>query len=971
MADLRYSIEVNTKNAISSVNELKNALGALASAFAIRELTLFSDQITSLRNRLLTLTPSIESVNKQFDALAAIAISARTPLAATADLYYRIARAADALGISQKEAAQITESVAKALTASGQSGAEAAGPLLQLGQALQSGTFQGDELRSILEGLPPVAQALADELGVPVGQLKKLGSEGQISADVFVAAMRRAKDSIDEAFGRTTPTISQALTNLRTNASILFNEFEKNTETGRNVALAIEYLGFQLFKLSKNIDDIIRPLTTLIQIVGSLIVFTVVGRAFAALGAAITGIVRGMSAMGARFSNIKDVVLNFKEALAAVGKNFTGFSELVIFITAPFAKLVALIAAGAAALYAWSGIGDIIDKIKSLGQAGTDGQKELEAYRKELEKMKQGLDDTAKPGENAAAAAKKLAEELAKATLAMKQQVENVDLGLETTRRRLSLENEILRANQDGVRISQGDAEVRKTALDIDIERKSAIKQITDQMATLNLEYSQLVKKDSQRGKEIQQQLGVLKQQEILTAGVYNKHEGGMAALLRANQNLKMIEEDRKRTQDNIIKAIEDQISRQDMLGKIIQDFNSKAINLRFEASQVGVTGVSKDINQAIRQIDDQARQLGQQIAETYSKFGDDMPAEASRQLAAELKIVADNSDRIKKLTLDNIIANYEYQQSIDRVTRSFNDQKAAQDLVGDTLRKINDEQKQLDFEKSLRKLSPLRQQIAKINKDAADAALQAGRALAGQFTEEDGLTPERAQQLADGLNKISQGYRGVANEQLKALGVSKDYMAGFPDIANETLKSVLAFQEEFKFGVKDAFISYRDDALDAAKQAKDGFNNFTQGLEDAFVKLALTGKLSFKDMANSILADLARIMVKRALVFAATSFFPGFFPGRAGGGPVDASKPYVVGEQGPELFVPNSAGKIIPNNKLTAGSGSGMAVGQTTVNYNIQAVDAASFRSLVARDPSFIFSVTEAGRRSQPTRSR
>jgi hypothetical protein len=80
-------------------------------------------------------------------------------------------------------------------------------------------------------------------------------------------------------------------------------------------------------------------------------------------------------------------------------------------------------------------------------------------------------------------------------------------------------------------------------------------------------------------------------------------------------------------------------------------------------------------------------------------------------------------------------------------------------------------------------------------------------------------------------------------------------------------------------------------------------------------------------------------------------------------------STPYVVGERGPELFVPGAAGNIIPNNQL--GGNAPVMQNLTTVNYSIQAVDASSFRSLVARDPQFIYSVTEKGRRSQPTRSR
>lgn len=85
-----------------------------------------------------------------------------------------------------------------------------------------------------------------------------------------------------------------------------------------------------------------------------------------------------------------------------------------------------------------------------------------------------------------------------------------------------------------------------------------------------------------------------------------------------------------------------------------------------------------------------------------------------------------------------------------------------------------------------------------------------------------------------------------------------------------------------------------------------------------------------------------------------------GFLGGRANGGPVMKNKPYIVGERGPELFVPGQSGGIVPNEALGMGGG-------TTVNYNIQAVDAQSFQALVARDPEFIFAVTEAGRRRLP----
>jgi phage-related minor tail protein len=110
---------------------------------------------------------------------------------------------------------------------------------------------------------------------------------------------------------------------------------------------------------------------------------------------------------------------------------------------------------------------------------------------------------------------------------------------------------------------------------------------------------------------------------------------------------------------------------------------------------------------------------------------------------------------------------------------------------------------------------------------------------------------------------------------------------------------------------------------------------------------------------------------VRKAIVAAIGGPLGSLF-GFANGGPVQGATPIIVGERGPELFVPTSAGKIISNSSLKgSGSSAGSAGGggQTVVNYNIQAVDASSFRQLVARDPQFIYSVTEKGRRSVPTR--
>ena len=231
---------------------------------------------------------------------------------------------------------------------------------------------------------------------------------------------------------------------------------------------------------------------------------------------------------------------------------------------------------------------------------------------------------------------------------------------------------------------------------------------------------------------------------------------------------------------------------------------------------------------------------------------------------------------------------------------------------------------------------------------NARKAALEAGRAFSQAFADTgDGLTPERAQELEKGLQKITDGYKKIADQQVNNLKASREWDTGW----------------------KEAFANYTENAQNAAEQARTYFETFTKGFEDALVKFVETGKLSFKDLANSIIADFIRIQVRQQLS-SQTGLLAGLFSfgkslfGLAAGGPTNANQPYIVGEQGPELFVPRTAGTIVPNNQLSSA-----APMVTNVSYSISAVDASSFRQLVAQDPQFIYNITEVGRRSVPSR--
>jgi phage-related minor tail protein len=138
--------------------------------------------------------------------------------------------------------------------------------------------------------------------------------------------------------------------------------------------------------------------------------------------------------------------------------------------------------------------------------------------------------------------------------------------------------------------------------------------------------------------------------------------------------------------------------------------------------------------------------------------------------------------------------------------------------------------------------------------------------------------------------------------------------------------------------------------------------------MEDALVNFAKTGKLNFRslvaDIAETILRSQIQQLIARAFTGGSTggggggilnTILGAITGSRAAGGPVSAGRAYRVGESGPETFVPTGSGSIIPG------------AGSTVVTYNINAVDAASFKAMIAADPSFLFAVTEQGRRSLP----
>ena len=159
-------------------------------------------ELTDFQNRLRLVVDSEEEVRDVTQELFDIAQRTRVEFGAVSTVYSRTALAARDLGIDQSRLLQFTESVSQALILSGASAQEARGALIQLSQAIASGRLRGDELRSVLEQLPVVAQTIADSLGVTRGEFDRLpaGSTRDEGPDDEAGPVHQRRPGHDVAF---------------------------------------------------------------------------------------------------------------------------------------------------------------------------------------------------------------------------------------------------------------------------------------------------------------------------------------------------------------------------------------------------------------------------------------------------------------------------------------------------------------------------------------------------------------------------------------------------------------------------------------------------------------------------------------------------------------------------------------------------------------------------------------------------
>lgn len=267
------------------------ALGALGVSLSVGKVIGYAESWTTLDNRLKLVSKTNEQLLQSQSAVIQIANDARVPINSTADLYAKLTRAGETLGLTQQRVGVVTETIAKALTIGGGSAQGQEAAITQLNQSLSAGVLRGEEFNSIVEQAPRLAQAMADALGVTTGELRGMAQEGQLTADVVVAALESQSDAIRSEFGQMAPTIGQSVTLIENSMIQMIGRMDSATGLSKSLANVMASLAGQIGAVgdgSEKAQQQAGMLTDIIKISGFVVQGVAAG--FEGLGSNIAAV---------------------------------------------------------------------------------------------------------------------------------------------------------------------------------------------------------------------------------------------------------------------------------------------------------------------------------------------------------------------------------------------------------------------------------------------------------------------------------------------------------------------------------------------------------------------------------------------------------------------------------------------------------------------------------------------------------
>lgn len=322
----RFNQEIasGTQQANELTNTIKRAVAAYVSIQSVDKALDISDELTQTTSRLDMMNDGIQTTAELVNMVYAAAQDARGSFSQMADVVARFGNNAKDAFSSSEEVVAFADLIQKQMTIAGASTQEAANAELQLSQALGSGVLRGDELNSIFEQAPNLIQNIADYLDVPIGKIREMAADGELSADVVKAAIFSAADDINSKFNEMPMTWGQMWQSMQNTALIAFqpvlqrlNDLANSEAFQTFVQNAVEAMAtlanivLNIFELVGTVGGFIADNWSVI----SPIIYGVIGAL--AVYAAYLGIVKGIEIASAAATAIHSVAMSAKIGVMA------------------------------------------------------------------------------------------------------------------------------------------------------------------------------------------------------------------------------------------------------------------------------------------------------------------------------------------------------------------------------------------------------------------------------------------------------------------------------------------------------------------------------------------------------------------------------------------------------------------------------------------------------------------------------
>lgn len=369
-------ISAGTQQANELTNTIKRAVAAYISIQSVGKALNISDELVQTTSRLNMMNDGVQTTAELVNMVYAAAQDARGSFSQMADVVARFGNNAKDAFSSSEEVVAFADLIQKQMTIAGASTQEAANAELQLSQALGSGVLRGDELNSIFEQAPNLIQNIADYLDVPIGKIREMAADGELSADVVKAAIFSAADDINSKFNEMPMTWGQIWQSMQNTALIAFqpvlqrlNDLANSEAFQTFIQGAIEAMA-TLANILLNIFELVGTVGGFIADNWSVISPIIYGVIAAlAVYAAYLGIVKGIEIASAAATAIHSVAMSAKigvmaaltgQTMAAtaaqMGYNGALYACPVVWIIVLIIALIAVIMAVCSAIAKMTGI---------------------------------------------------------------------------------------------------------------------------------------------------------------------------------------------------------------------------------------------------------------------------------------------------------------------------------------------------------------------------------------------------------------------------------------------------------------------------------------------------------------------------------------------------------------------------------------------------------------------------------------